>query len=411
MTWTTRIRELLSARRTGFSLPQDFYCGQSAFEADLAGIFEAQWIFAANAAELPEPGDFLTLDIGRTSVLLVRDADNLVRGFFNTCRHRGSRICLAETGTTARLTCPYHRWVYGLDGTLERAPDMPGDFDGAEFGLRPVHVEIVCGLVYVCLADEPPDIEAVRATVTPYLAPHQPERTKVAAVSTMIENANWKLVIENNRECYHCEGSHPELLVSLLDFPVGDVKKADEAKLRILDAAQARWGQRGIAYTTAEVGRAFRCVRLPFKGGVRSMTLDGELGSKKLLGDLTDPDMGSVRMFFAPNNWHHFLSDHIIHFRVTPLAPDKTMVRTTWMVHEDAIEGWDYDPVRLREVWDKTNIQDRMLAENNHSGLSSKGYRPGPYSPTVEAGVVNFIEWYAQALERAASSAASEAAR
>lgn len=392
------IRNLLAEHKPGFSLPQAFYGDPGVFAADLEAIFKTQWLFACNVCELADIGDHLTFDIGRTSVLLVRSADAVVRGFYNTCRHRGSRLCLSETGNAARITCPYHHWTYDLDGTLLHATSMGDDFDKSAYGLKPVHVEIICGLVYVCLAESPPDIAPIRAAMSRFIAPHRPERTKVAAVSNIVEKCNWKLVIENNRECYHCEGNHPELLVSLVDFPIGDIHGVDDDRLTLLRDSHARWSRLGFACEVEAVGRQFRCIRLPFHRGIRSMTLDGELGCKKLLGDLVEPDLGSVRMFTAPNNWHHFLADHIIHFRVTPLGPEETLVRTTWLVHEDAIEGWDYDPARLREVWDQTNLQDKDLAENNQRGIASPAYEPGPYAPTIEAGVINFVEWYAETL-------------
>lgn len=103
-------------------------------------------------------------------------------------------------------------------------------------------------------------------------------------------------------------------------------------------------------------------------------------------------------MFRSPHNWHHFLSDHIIHFRVLPLGPHKTEVRTTWLVHEDAIDGWDYDPERLSEVWLATNAQDKKLAEENQRGILSPAYESGRYSKVGEFMILNFLEWYQQKL-------------
>ncbi len=119
-----------------------------------------------------------------------------------------------------------------------------------------------------------------------------------------------------------------------------------------------------------------------------------QLACNKLLGDFTERDLGSVRMFRVPNNWNHFLADHILHFRVIPLSASTTAVRTTWLVHEDAVEGVDYDIKRLTEVWIATNDQDRRLAENNHVGITSPAYTPGPFAPS-EFMLNNFSDWYA----------------
>lgn len=389
-----RVRALVAERRPGFSLPRDFYVDEALFRVDQEAVFAAEWLFACNACEIAEPGDWLTLRIAGASVVVLRDRDGAVRAFHNTCRHRGSRICLGEKGHANRLVCPYHQWVYELDGRLLDARQMPADFDPAGYGLKPAHCTVIAGLVYVCIAEEPPSIERFRAAVEPYIAPHRPDRTKVAHVSTIVEEANWKLVIENNRECYHCAANHPELLVTLVEFALPDDPRATAQFDRLMSGARARWDALGLPHAPADGGVEFRCIRLPFNEGGVSFTLDGGPACRKLLGDFTDPDLGSVRMFRAPNAWHHFLADHILHFRVTPLSADRTEVRTTWLVHEDAVEGVDYDVERLTAVWTATNDQDRVLAENNHRGILSRAYEPGPYAPS-EFMLANFADWYA----------------
>lgn len=389
-----RIQSLLAERRDGFSLPQAFYVDEAFHEADIAAVFETEWLFACNVCEIRKPGDFLTLTIGRNPVIVLRDRDGQVRAFHNTCRHRGSRICLAEKGHAHRLTCSYHQWVYELDGRLLHARQMPGDFDPAGYGLKPVTVEVNCGMVYICLAETPPDLAHFRRTVAPYIAPHQPDRTKVAHEMTLIEEANWKLVIENNRECYHCAGNHPELLATLVEFALPDDPRGTADFQKLMDRQTARWESHGLPHLPADGGQEFRCIRLPFHDGALSFTMDGGPACRKLLGDFTDPDLGSVRMFRVPNNWNHFLADHIIHFRVLPLSAGRTAVRTTWLVHEDAIEGVDYDIERLTRVWIATNDQDARLAQINHEGIASMAYRPGPYAPS-EFMLRNFTNWYA----------------
>ena len=388
-----RIRALLETYRPGYSLPRDFYVAEDVFAADMEVVFETDWLFACNAAEVKRPGDYITFDVGSNPVVVLRDRDGQVRAFHNTCRHRGSKICQKERGRANRLVCPYHQWVYELDGTLINARQMPDDFDGSDSGLKPIHVELVAGLVYICLSDTPPSLAKFKATVTPYIAPHAPERTKVAFQMTIVEEANWKLVIENNRECYHCAGNHPELLVSLVEFALPDDKGATQAFDTLMRRSAAKWDAHGLPHLPADGGTEFRCIRLPFNEGMSSFTMDGRPACRKLVGDLTDPDLGSVRMFRVPNNWNHFLADHILNFRVLPLSANRTAVQTTWLVHEDAVEGVDYDLNHLTEVWIATNDQDRVLAENNHLGILSKAYRPGPYAPS-EFMLNNFSAWY-----------------
>ncbi len=387
------LRTLLAERRPGFSMPRGFYVDEAIFRAELEAVFATDWLFACSVAEIKRPGDYLTLEIGDNSVLILRDRDGAVRAFHNTCRHRGSRLCTAETGRVIRLVCPYHQWVYELDGRLLHARQMPAGFPAADYGLKPARVEVICGMVYVSIADDPPSLDRFRAGVTPYIAPHQPDRTKVAFSSTIVEEANWKLVIDNNRECYHCARNHPELLVSLVEFALPDDAAATAAE-SLMARAAARWDALGLPHRPADGGIEFRCIRLPFNAGAVSFTSDGTPACRKLLGDLADPDLGSVRMFRVPNNWNHFLADHIIHFRVLPLSPSRTAVRTTWLVHEDAVEGVDYDIRHLTEVWTTTNDQDRRLVENHQRGILSRAYEPGPFAPS-EFMLQNFSDWYA----------------
>ena len=165
-------------------------------------------------------------------MIVLRDDDEVVRAFHNVCRHRGARILDERAGSVGNIVCGYHRWTYATDGSLLHAGDQAAGFDKSCFGLRSVHLRVVAGLVFVCLADEPPPTSTRSiATVTPYLLPHQLHRTKVAAQVDLVEEANWKLVMENNRECYHCEGGHPELICTF--FPTyGYAEDQIPARLR-----------------------------------------------------------------------------------------------------------------------------------------------------------------------------------
>jgi phenylpropionate dioxygenase-like ring-hydroxylating dioxygenase large terminal subunit len=129
--------------------------------------------------------------------VVVRGNDGQVRALYNTCRHRGSKVCVGEQGKAAKLVCPYHQWTYDLDGKLLFARDMGSDFDASRFPLKAAHCRSVGGFVFVCLADEAPDFDAFVRAVEPYMAPHALNNAKVAHVSSIVERANWKLVLEN----------------------------------------------------------------------------------------------------------------------------------------------------------------------------------------------------------------------
>ncbi|WP_168166111.1 aromatic ring-hydroxylating oxygenase subunit alpha [Bosea sp. PAMC 26642] len=191
------------------SLPHAFYNDPDFFRLDMRGIFESRWIFAGPACELTSSGSFFTIEIGETSVVVCRDREGVIRAFFNSCRHRGSIVVDQACGRRMSFVCPYHHWSYDLTGRLLRAANLDANADKSELGLRPVHVRDIAGLIYICLADVAPDIEPFAAALGPAAAPHDLTHGKVVHTITLHEQGNWKLVMENARECDHCEAGHP----------------------------------------------------------------------------------------------------------------------------------------------------------------------------------------------------------
>lgn len=210
----------LAARTPGHALERAFYTDPAIYAADLQAIWYRDWLFAIPACELAGPGAWVTHQVGDYRIILLRGQDGVIRAFHNTCRHRGSILCKGASGQAPRLVCPYHQWIYDLDGRLLRARDMGEDFDPAAHGLRPVQCRTLAGLVYICLAEQAPDFDAFADLARPYLAVHDLDNARIAHSSTIIERGNWKLVWENNRECYHCRANHPALCRTFSDDPV-----------------------------------------------------------------------------------------------------------------------------------------------------------------------------------------------
>ncbi len=389
---------LLKERPSNYSLPQPLYNDPFMFRVDMEEVFQKEWLFVAMTCEVPGKGDYITVEIGQNPVLIVRDGEGNVNAYHNVCRHRGSRICTKHRGKVANLTCPYHQWTYDLKGNLLYAGTEMGDsFDKSAHGLKKAHCKTAGGFIFVSLAaDEPTNIDPFLEDLARYMEPYDMENTKVAAESTLEENANWKLVIENNRECYHCAGSHPELLRTLLEWDDTNDPRATPEFLEHYASQAAAWDAEGIPHEHVSHGYRNRIVRMPLKKGTEVMTMDGKEGCAKTMGRIQNRELGSMRILHLPNSWNHMQSDHVIVFRVLPISAQKTLVTTKWLVHKDAVEGQDYDPKRLSEVWDATNRQDRDLAEQNQLGINSVGYEPGPYSETYEFGVINFLDWYSE---------------
>ncbi len=390
---------LLMSRKPWHSLPQPFYTDPELYRADLRHIWQSDWIFAAPSADLPKPGSFQTLQLGDAPVILVRGRDRVIRAFHNSCRHRGSRVCTAGRGSSARLVCPYHQWTYDLDGQLIWTRDMGPDFDASSHGLGPIHCREIAGLISICLADTAPDTTALEAQAARYLGPHDVTHLKVAHRSSIVENANWKLVLENNRECYHCSGSHPSLCITFPDDP--NLVGADDSDTSNAGRAHvARCEAAGLpSKYVIDPTERWRFVRIPFLGQAVSYTMDGRAAVSRRIGRIPFDDAGSCLFFHYPNLWSHFLSDHVLTFRVLPIGPQQTEVTTTWLVHADAEDGRDYDLHRLTEVWTATNDEDRRIVEDNQRGVNSPAYRPGPYSRVQEGGVNQFVDWYCRTLQ------------
>ena len=381
----------LSNDRKGHTLPRGLYVSDEAFAFDTQVMLKSVWLYACTVAHVKNAGDYFVFELAGNSIIILRGRDNEVRAFWNSCRHRGAKICLEQSGRAPRLMCPYHQWTYGLDGKLLAARSMAEDFDKADHGLNPVALENVGGLIFICLSDNPPPIDRVKADIADQIAVYDLEKLKVAVQDDYIEDANWKLVMENNRECYHCDVGHPELISVLGTTGFGKDAPADD----YLETKRAEWQALGIDHDVIEFpdGWWHRIARLALANGAVTQSIDGKLACQKLIGPFKAPETSSLSVWTQPNSWHHFCCDHVVTFSLTPVGPDKTLLRTSWLVHEDAVEGVDYNPDHLAALWRATNVQDGHFSMVNHQGIANDGYVQGPYA--VEENLVeDFKDFY-----------------
>ena len=236
--------------------------------------------------------------------------------------------------------------------------------DPAPLGLKPVACESAGGYIFVCVAANPPDFEGFRRAMTPYFERHGLAQAKLAHETTTIENGNWKLVWENNRECYHCSPNHPELCRTFPESPTVAGVAGALADPEIA-AHFERMEKLGLPsrFQLSALGD-YRLARMPLIPGVVSYTLSGQAAVKRPLSDdIAEPSLGTLMLFNYPSTWNHVLADHAVTFRVTPLGPTQTAVTTKWLVHKDAVEGVDYTIDELTHVWNSTNDQDRRIVE------------------------------------------------
>mgnify|MGYP000064686321 CR=1 FL=1 len=373
-----------------YKLPAEAYYEDSWLLQEKLKLFGASWLYAGQANELSEHGSYKTVKIGLDELVIVRDKQGQLNAFHNVCRHRGAQL-VQGTGNCGTLVCPYHKWTYGLDGKLLAARSMAEDFDKADHGLNPVALENVGGLIFICLSDNPPPIDRVKADIVDQIAVYDLEKLKVAVQDDYIEDANWKLVMENNRECYHCDVGHPELISVLGTTGFGRDAPADD----YLETKRAEWQALGIDHDVIEFpdGWWHRVARLALANGAVTQSIDGKLACQKLIGPFKVPETSSLSVWTQPNSWHHFCCDHVVTFSLTPIGPEKTLLRTSWLVHEDAVEGVDYNPDHLAALWRATNVQDGHFSMVNHQGIANDGYVQGPYA--VEENLVeDFKDFY-----------------
>ena len=390
---------LIRSHRPGGPLQREFYLHPDIFALDIERIFRRRWLFAGPACAIPNPGDWFTWQVAGDSVIVLRDQKGAIRAFHNTCRHRGSRICREETGRATSLTCPYHAWSYGLDGRLMANIATEFGVDRADYGLHKVQVRDVEGLIFLSLADSPPDFSPVEQDMAYRLKPHGLDRAKVAHSIDYTVPANWKLVFENNRECYHCPPNHPEYNTGTYDV-ARDMARLNPKLQAEIDARVAECNARfralgldeGDALSTM-TGTYWRAHRTPLMTGFTTQSLDGKPVAP-LMGDFKQRDVGTLRTTIFPNFWQHANDDYACATRITPTGPSECVVRVMWLVHRDAQEGRDYTLDRLLPVWQLTSEQDWRICTDQQIGISSSRYVPGPYSRLREQNVDHFVQWY-----------------
>ncbi len=416
------IRQLIDESQAGYSLPQAFYNDEIVYKFDLDAIFNSQWILVDHASRIPKPGDYFLFEIGEESIIILRDQDESVRAFFNVCRHRGSRVCLDKEGNKRFLTCPYHAWAYNLDGSLKVARSMSEHFDPAEHALNSVHVRTLEGLIFINLAkDEPEAFDELYGEYRPIMQFHGFANAKIAHKAQYPTSANWKLVVENFIECYHCAPAHPEYcqvhpadqLLAWGAGPGSGPESAEESYEKSLEAWNDKLqalGHENVLITSGEDSFAFKQgSRFPINhSGAESETLDGGPACRKLMGRYAQYDGGETALSYNPFSYVLAFNDFAVMFRWTPRGVCSTDVELTWLVDRSAEEEVDYTIDRLTKVWDITVQQDKTITQNNQLGINSARYQPGPYSEH-ERLVVTFTRWYLERLKANISSAAVEA--
>ena len=366
-------------RQAEQTLPGRAYVDADWYERDLKQIFYRQWIFLCHANSMSEPRAFRRFTIGRQSIIVVRDNEGALRGFHNTCRHRGSALCVEEAGRfkTPLIRCPYHQWAYGLDGRLVATTSLAEtpDFDKQDYPLFPVHIHEWRGCIFACLADTPPDIATSFERGSDRIDNWPLEDLVIGHTWEKVMRCNWKVFWENFNECLHCPNIHPELcdLVPIYGRRISQVQDAPD------------WQDHTESGDPKFVGG--------LKPGAESWSCDGSALKNGFPG-LTDEEKSRGQSYFVslPSVFIAAHVDYMRTVRILPLGPEETAISVEWLFLPETLEDPDFDMSNIVDFAVLVMEQDATASELNQQGMHSEKYEHGVLMPE-EHYVKAFHDW------------------
>jgi len=333
------------------TLPQQYFVSDEIFRQEQEQLFSKQWILVGHQSQIVRNGDYFVAEVNRESLIVIRDKNGRIHGFFNVCRHRGTRLKEDACGHASAIQCPYHAWTYRLDGRLIGAPHMdevPG-FDKADYSLRAVNLALWEGFIFINLDENAMPLEEWFAELNGKFSHWNMSILRPAKRVEYDVQANWKLMFENYSECYHCPGVHPQLQkVSPYDSAENDLREG------------------------------------PFLGGFmkinpgKSLTMSGN-ACAAFVGKIENLQQVFYYSIF-PNMLLSLHPEYVMVHQLWPHSPERTLIVCDWLFHPDAFNRSDFKPDDAIEFWNMTNKQDWHVCELSQQGIASRAYQPGPYS-------------------------------
>ncbi len=346
---------IIQGKRT---LPGKYYHDEKIYQQELEKIYYKFWIYACRAEEIPSSGDFKLIQVGDESIILVRDKSMKINALFNVCRHRGTQLCTEPKGnfSSKSILCPYHAWAYELDGKLLGAPLMKEEngFHKDNFTLHKAHVHEWEGFLFISLATTPEPFEVQMEALMGKFSEWNMAELRIAHHIRYELNCNWKLILQNYQECYHCPGVHP-LLSQLTPFQSA---QHDSSKGAVIG---------GFMELTKERG---------------SMTMDGEAAAPPVY-DVSGDDLQRVYYYSVfPNMLLTPHPDFVMYHHITPLGTGKIVNDCYWLFHPEIINDKQAQKgiISAVEFWDLTNKQDWTVCEQMQTGTKSMRFDRGYYS-------------------------------
>jgi carnitine monooxygenase subunit len=329
------------------SLPGWVYRDPEYFRLEMARLIRPAWQIVCHASDIPEAGDWRTLDLPGESVIAIRGPDGRLRAFANVCRHRGSRLVDGEAGCAKRLTCPYHAWTYAADGRLVGVPnraDYPG-LDPAQLGLIPVELETWRGFIFVRLEGGGPGVAEMMAPYDAEIAPHRFEDLQaIGRITLRPREVNWKNVADNYSDGLHINVAHPGLTRLFgTGYGIAAGEHVDRMWGDLIDRPSANASERAYQHFLPEgAGRRWLYFKL------------------------------------WPNTAFDIYPDQVDFMHFVPVGPTQTLIREISYALPDSRREMKAARYLNWRINRRVNAEDTALIRRVQQGMASSLYTPGP---------------------------------
>ncbi len=363
------------------TLHRDCYLTPAWFAREREQIFAREWACVGREEEIPNPGDYLLVELAGESLLVTRDKDGRLHAHHNVCRHRGSQLVPGQlpkgsweapgvrtAGAAATpepepapacghfasgIKCPYHAWTYNLDGTLRTAPFLEeGDgFRREDLPLWRAGLDTWGGFIFLRLTDGGPTLLEQLGGAPERVQRYPLAELRTARRITYHVAANWKVILENYNECYHCGPVHPELCRLVPAF-------------RNKGGSELDW-ERGV----------------PHREGAWTFTMSGTTDRKPFAGLNADELTRHKGELLYPNFMVSLSAEHAAAFALFPHDAHRTTITCDFLFHPDEMARPGFDPMDAVELWDITNRQDWLICESVQRGMGSRVFERGFYAP------------------------------
>lgn len=351
----------------GYRLPAHAYHAHDFFEEEQRRLFRRTWNFVGETRDLPEPGDFLTAEVGGEPLLLIRGEDGLLRAFHNVCRHRGVKL-LDDRGHCRTITCPYHRWQYGLDGSLRNVPQQATqlpNLEASQWGLLPVTLASWRGLLFVNPDGTAPPFEDWFAGLPEQIGRYRPDTLVELVRGTYEFESNWKFYIENHLDWYHLWYTHPE-------------------SLRMWDHHAGRMTMTGPHWTSFEPARPNAGALTPPLADIDGLTAhERQLGAHLIFPNLT---LFTGAGYFATG-------------LVEPLSPGRSRMHFRALVAAGQAPTSATAAALLEAFREITEDEDAAMTRRLQAAVRSSAFGVGPMTLDHEAPIARFHDAFLDVFE------------